>query len=63
MLERQGRLEAAAKLAAKALETKQSFVYRTEAAEIVKHWQGEMTEVSAAAEKSPASKQKASEAK
>jgi len=53
MFERQGRREEAAKLAAKALETKQPFMYRAQAAEIVSHWKGQGSEISTAAEKSP----------
>jgi tetratricopeptide (TPR) repeat protein len=63
MFQRQGRLEAAAKLAAKALETKQSFLYRAQAADIVSHWKDQVTEVSPTAEKSPPPTRKASVAK
>jgi tetratricopeptide (TPR) repeat protein len=52
MLQRQGRREEAAKLAAVALETKQPFLYRAQAAEIVSHAKGQGAELSSADEKS-----------
>jgi tetratricopeptide (TPR) repeat protein len=62
MLERQGRQKEAAKLAAKALETKQSFMYRAQAADIVSRWNSQAKEITPSAEKN-APTRKASAAK
>ena len=53
MLERQGRREEAAKLATKALETKQPFLYRDQAAAIAGKSADPSSEASPVAEKSP----------
>jgi hypothetical protein len=56
MFERQGRDAEAARLAAKALETKPPFMYRTESAEIVSRWQARDAAAAKGPDKGPAAK-------